>query len=162
MKRTGIGLLVGFLVVLGVPSRGYAKRAPAAFTMTCAGLAAPIDIVDAKALSIQFGPWGRRFLDGGRGAAPRPAAGSRQCVLAYYVAQGRDVRLAYVIHYCPGASPDEGYVYLPGRGDPWYSLNAASVPWPGQDGTWQHASRDWDAVIRSALARAAPGRAPAS
>jgi hypothetical protein len=57
---------------------------------------------------------------------------------------------AYVVQYCMD-STGEGYVYLPGRGDPAHRRNISTILRDGQDGYWHRASGEWSAAIRPYL-----------
>lgn len=57
---------------------------------------------------------------------------------------------AYVVQYCVD-STGEGYVYLPGRGDPSHRRNISTILRDGQDGNWHRASEEWSAAIRPYL-----------
>ncbi|MCA1587024.1 MAG: hypothetical protein LC791_20390 [Acidobacteria bacterium] len=52
-------------------------------------------------------------------------------------------QLAYVVSYEPDLADGAGYVYLPGRGDTRYALNARSI-FRGREGYWFRASDAWN------------------
>ena len=62
--------------------------------------------------------------------------------------------LAYIVLYENDPSTGEGYVYLPGRGDPHFALNVRSIHRDGLNGHWFRANREWQAAFaRLPLAR---------
>jgi len=141
------------------PLAAWAKGKTVLITLTCDGLARPIEIVDTVALGFQFGPWGGAFLDASSVVVAKPQTRLRLCEVSFYVQffGDREAQLAYVLYYGydPAASSSPGYIYLPGRGEPWYSLNVGTILRSGRDGRWQVAARAWEAeVMRPALARA--------
>ena len=155
MKRAILRVVAVCLLVLVVPSAAWAKGQTVRITLTCAGLAGPIDLTAPKALSFQFGPWGGAFRDSLRDVGSRVTEGLRLCEVAFYVRyRARDVQLAYVFYYYQGRASAPGHTYLPGRGDPWYSLNTGSILRPGEDGGWCAASLAWEALVRPAIAHA--------
>jgi hypothetical protein len=59
-------------------------------------------------------------------------------------------QLSYVVFYAYDAARREGYVYVPGRGEPWYDLNTRSIL-RGVEGDWFLASREWKVFIKPFL-----------
>jgi hypothetical protein len=64
--------------------------------------------------------------------------------------RGPDSEEIYHFRYAL-AGDGNGYVYLPGRGEPWYGQNVSIILRNGQDGFWHPASAGWNAVMRTAL-----------
>jgi hypothetical protein len=63
--------------------------------------------------------------------------------------QGEE-QLAYTVLYERGDSA--GFVYLPGRSDPQFRMNVASIIRGGQyEGHWFRASADWQQAVRGVL-----------
>ena len=60
-------------------------------------------------------------------------------------------QLSYVVFYVYDPATPKGYVYVPGRGEPWYDLNTRSIL-RGVEGDWFLASREWQAFIQPFLA----------
>jgi hypothetical protein len=155
MKTTALGLVAISLVQVLTPTPSWAKGETVKITLTCTGLAGPVDLTDPTALTLRFGPWGGAFLDSTRTGRPGAGKGQRQCEVALYVRYNvRDVQLAYVFYYYPGGASNPGYIYLPGPRDPWYTLNVGTMWRQGQDGKWHVASQEWDALARHAIAEA--------
>jgi hypothetical protein len=159
-------LLLAALLGLAAPEPALAKGETVRLVLTCGGLAEPIVIADPARLGAAFGPWGGGFMDTTRVLTGAPDRALRPCEVAFYVRYGpSDVELAYVLYYFPRSRGRPGFLYLPGRGNPWYALNAGTILRRGRDGRWLYASREWEErVIRPALAekegawRGAPGR----
>jgi hypothetical protein len=84
------------------------------------------------------------IVDWSRGFVKRPSAKFCVYTVSFYV-NGRRERLAYVVLYACEPSTNDGFVHVPGQGDPSYSLNVASVVL-GVEGQWFHA---WSAWTRS-------------
>jgi hypothetical protein len=152
-----------------------AKGATSKITITGATLANPIEITEANIVS-KFQVWtgpGTTVCRGGRGncvegtegfiidwlsgaVAERPS-GLQHYEVSFYVTDNRFAgqtgpeQLAYVVSYeCdPGAS--QGYVYLPGDGDQWYSLNSTSI-FRGREGKWYRANAAWQSVVAPLIA----------
>jgi hypothetical protein len=47
-----------------------------------------------------------------------------------------------------------GYIYLPGKGETWYSLNVTAILRDGQDEKWNYASPAWEDLIKPIIAGA--------
>jgi hypothetical protein len=55
-------------------------------------------------------------------------------------------RLVYVVFYEYDPSASQGYVYLPGKGEPWYQLNTRSI-FRGREGRWFRATPAWQRPV---------------
>jgi len=64
-----------------------------------------------------------------------------------------DSRKAYVAYYVRNPATDEGFVYLPGRGEDGYRTNISMMIRDGDDGRWHRAHPDWAALLNSYLPR---------
>lgn len=60
---------------------------------------------------------------------------------------------AYVVYYCSDPDTGEGFIYLPGRGEPPYRRNQGTIIRDEQDGRWHHASAAWSAALNPHLNR---------
>lgn len=79
----------------------------------------------------------------------------RRYEVSFFVNFGDDdTRKMYVVYYCPSASTNEGYIYLPGKGETWYSLNTSTIIRSGRDGKWNYAASWWEEFIKPTIARA--------
>jgi hypothetical protein len=140
VKRTLSLLFVLAILSHFLASSLTAKGRTRRITLTCAGSEGPIELTDTTVTGSAFGPWGGQFLDTTRAVLPAPPRASRQCEVAFYVEAGPDhAHLAYVVYYryTPGGG---GYIYLPGRGDPWYEMNVGTILRDGRDGRWSDPS----------------------
>jgi hypothetical protein len=57
----------------------------------------------------------------------------------------------YVVRYAIDPSTNQGYVYLPGRGDPDYQDNVSFIL-RGVEGNWFHAWSEWEKVANPLIA----------
>jgi len=134
-------------MLLALPTAAWAKGDTARLVLTCVGFARPIEIRNPAALAPENGPWGGGFIDSTKGAVTA-APTRRVCQVDFYVRYSKhDERLAYVIYYYPGTNGASGYVYLPGRNEPWYWMNVSAMFRKGIDGTWRVASRRWEEAL---------------
>jgi len=53
--------------------------------------------------------------------------------------------------FMPGA--EQGYVYLPGKSDEWWTLNVRTI-FRGVEGNWFHAWSAWERVARPLIEKA--------
>jgi hypothetical protein len=63
------------------------------------------------------------------------------------------IRKTYVVHYARDPGTDEGYVYLPGRGEPGHRLNIGIMIRDDNDGRWHKAGREWAELLNRHLPR---------
>jgi hypothetical protein len=66
----------------------------------------------------------------------------------------------YVVRYAIDPSTNQGYVYLPGKGDPGYQEDVSFIL-RGVEGNWFHAWSEWEKVANPLIARVR-GRADAN
>jgi hypothetical protein len=147
-----------------LPSTVAGKSPPDRITISGPTLASSVEIVDALALS-EFSPWARAFIDWDRGISAGPPEETRRFEVSFYLDE-RDPAPVYVLHYAPVAS-GPGYIYIPGRGEPWHQSNIGTIQgastsdrW-APEGKWQYATGAWDALIRTALERSSAAPQPA-
>jgi hypothetical protein len=87
--------------------------------------------------------------------AERPA-GLKRYEVSFYVTYAnpplasQQEQLAYVVSYEPDIAGGGGYVYLPGRGDDRYALNARTIV-RGREGHWFRASEAWNRAAMGLL-----------
>jgi hypothetical protein len=60
-------------------------------------------------------------------------------------------QLAYVVYYEWDPVRAEGYVYLPGRADKFFSLNVSSIYRNGMNGHWFRATAAWQDTLAPLL-----------
>jgi hypothetical protein len=169
MMKPAFRGLVGIAIMLALPTVVSAKGETTRITIAGGTLANPIEITDAnvvRAFQIWTGPgtnscFGGNCVEGTEGfivdwssgaVAQRPS-GLQRYEISFYVSDRRfpalrgPERLAYVVSYEYDPAASQGYVYLPGKGDQWFRLNAASI-YRGREGNWFRATRAWqDAVV---------------
>ena len=165
--RTKTPIFVSALLLLGIPTLLLAKGETVRITIKGDDLAAPIEVTDPLVVQ-KFGVWTGPgtssnqsqglIVDWSRGFAKRPSAKFRVYTVSFYVNDRRE-RLAYVVLYACEPSTNDGFVYVPGQGDPSYSLNVASVV-RGVEGQWFHAWSAWDSLAQPLLEAAGRKRAP--
>jgi len=80
----------------------------------------------------------------------------------YVFSLERGVTERYAVTYVRDLVTGEGFVYLPGRGEPDYRLNIGTImrdgsaspgAQPARDGQWQHADAGWSAALNAHLPR---------
>jgi len=64
-----------------------------------------------------------------------------------------ETRRTYVAYYVRNPATDEGFVYLPGRGEDGYRTNTSMMIRDGHDGHWHRALPAWAALLNSYLPR---------
>jgi hypothetical protein len=159
--------MFSLLILLAVPALLSAKGTPTRITVNGGDLRTPIEITDPAVLE-RFNVWagpGVRvngieevngfIIDWSSGVVAERPAGLRHYEVSFYVKyQNRDSeQVAYVVAYECGASAEQGYVYLPGKGDEWYLLNTTTIL-RGREGKWFRATNAWQQVVTSLIASA--------
>ena len=80
--------------------------------------------------------------------APNPGAQLTRYTVTFDIQTLDGVKeAAYVVQYCVDDSTGEGFVYLPGRGEPSHRRNISTILRDGQDGYWHRASDEWSAAM---------------
>ena len=160
MKRW-LCCMVFLTLALLIPVPGArAKGPPSKITITGPGIATPIEITDPTILE-GFSPWDARFIDWQRGIlTSAPPLGPSYDVFFYLQDDTGTFRMIYAVQYVPNAAGGRGYIYLPGPGERWYSMNIETIIQDGHDGKWHYAAPAWEAVIQRLLPQ--PGGAPTS
>ena len=124
-----------------------AKGATAKLAIAGPSLRQPVEVVEPRLLAES-----NVFAGGFIGPTiPPPAAGLARYTVSFYV-QAPDwmkesARVAYVVHYATDASSGEGFIYLPGRGEPGYATNVGTIERVGDDGKWHRAPKAWTAAL---------------
>ncbi|OFV94989.1 MAG: hypothetical protein A3H94_02145 [Acidobacteria bacterium RIFCSPLOWO2_02_FULL_60_20] len=152
MKKIPRLTLIGLALL--TPQMLCAKAPTVKITVAGGAISGVLEITDPRALKAN--PWSGGFTEFSRSALP-PPQGLRYEVSIYVKLNG-EVRKVYVVYYSPNALGGQGYVYFPGRGEEWYRLNVGAIL-SGQEGTWQRATSEWDAVLRAAIATAEASQA---
>jgi hypothetical protein len=139
-------ILAALLIALAEP---LAAKAPTVrLTIAGPGLAGSIETTEPKALA---SVWAGNFI---AGPAEEPDTALPRYTITFYVRwvePGREtIRPMYAVRYVRDPRSNRGFVYLPGRGEEGYALNASAMLRDGQDGRWHYASQEWsDAVART-------------
>jgi hypothetical protein len=89
------------------------------------------------------------IVDWFRGPVSAPPQGLQRDRIDFYV-KIPDEGLMYVVWYEYDALRQQGYVYLPGRGEDWYLLDVSTII-HGVEGEWFHSSTEWDKIAGSLL-----------
>ena len=152
------------LLSLVIPARLFAKGAIIRITIEGADLKTPIEITDFRDFKgVDYNVWSGPGVSVNRKAqtegfiiddwsqpVTERAKGLQRYKVSFY-AKFPGEKLVYVVlyEYDPGAG--RGYIYLPGRGDDWYSLNMGTIA-RGVEGHWYRARTAWDTVVRQLIA----------
>lgn len=158
-----------FFIAFALSAPLSAKGRTSRITIAGADLPVPIEISDPAVLDA-FGVWAGRgtfvngveqtegfVVDWRAGAVPKPPVSARRYEVSFYVAgqKGAPEQLAYVVLYADDPSTQHAYVYLPGKADRWYALNARAIGrGNGVEGNWFRATAAWEALARPLIARA--------
>ena len=160
VKRILIALMAVPLILVAAARPAWAKEPTAKITISGGGLASEIEVTDPRILDIS-NMWYGKFLDQSKGAVKEPPMGLRTYEVWLYIKfSDNDVRRRYVVYYSSEPSTGQGYIYLPGKGQPWYWLNTSALLRDGRDGKWSYASAAWQDLIKPVIAgaEAAPAR----
>jgi hypothetical protein len=149
MKPTvcGAALMLATVSSFVVPSA--AKGPTIRLVISGPLLEQPLEVTDPAALAHV---WSTAFL-GGPAAEPRQSL-PRYAVSFYVQPPRSEVRMMYVVHYVVDPDTGRSYVYLPGRGEEWYRLNASTIYREKHDGRWFEADPAWSAAVRARLTTA--------
>jgi hypothetical protein len=158
-----LAVLVAFLSLV-IPARLFAKGAITKITIEGADLKTPIEITDFRDFkSVAYNVWSGPGVSVNRKAqtegfiiddwsqpVTERAKGLQRYKVSFY-AKFPDEKLVYVVLYEYDPGTGRGYIYLPGRGDDWYSLNMGTIA-RGVEGHWYRARTAWDTVVRQLIA----------
>ena len=92
------------------------------------------------------------IVDWRAGEIARVPDGLEQYEVSFFVRYPRSPaeQLAYVVVYANDPASNEGYVFLPGRDDKRFQLNARAIL-RGVEGKWFRASPEWQAVVTASI-----------
>jgi hypothetical protein len=141
--RTTLGTLAAIVLFAAA---GFAAEIKSTTRITASSPAArqPIEITDRSVLLLS------NVFAGSFIGAPADAPDSTltRYTISFDVQWPGEVKAeAYVVQYCVDKATGQGYVYLPGRGDPSHARNISTILRTGQDGKWHRASAEWSAAI---------------
>jgi hypothetical protein len=167
--RTTRAIWFSFWLLACVPTLLLAKGETVRITIQGPGLVAPIEISDrsiVKNFRVWTGPGTSSneshglIIDWSRGFSEQPPKNLRVYTVSFYANLPKE-KLVYVVLYAYDRSTGEGFVYLPGKGDPSYWLNVSSIL-HGLEGHWFHAWSTWDSVARPLIRAARQKHEPTS
>jgi hypothetical protein len=128
----------------------HAKGPTAQVTITGPKLDVPLNLSNQAVTNANV--WAGNFIDLKSGAVGLPRANSLLYRIHFWVQlDPNDIRMMYVLNYQWLADSNRAIVCLPGRQDPWYSLNVSTILRNGQDGNCFYADEDWGRAIQVAL-----------
>lgn len=113
-------------------------------TISAAHLAEPFEVTDEAVLSLSH-VFAGKFLTT---IVPAPDPALTRYTLTFDVQTADGVKeAAYVVAYCVDDVTGEGFVYLPGRGEPSHRRNISTILRQGHDGYWHRASSEFSTAI---------------
>jgi hypothetical protein len=143
--------LILLLALLLLVTPAMAKGPVDKMTIEGLGLKKPIKITNPEILS-RFDPWGGQFIGtGGPLAGPPPNIKEPYLVRFYLEDQQDKLALRYMFYYYFNATGKTGHIYLPGPGEPYYSINAGTIIRGNSDGQWHKALPSWDDVMTNVV-----------
>lgn len=155
MKKPLFVLTLTFLLMfLGMAQATSAKAPTVKIIISGGRLTRAIEVKDQRILDIS-NVWSGQFLDGSKDTAKEAPRGLQRYEVSFYVEiADNEVKKAYVLYYYLNPIREPGYIYLPGKGETWYSLNVGAIIRDEQDGKWNYASPAWEDLIRPMIADA--------
>jgi hypothetical protein len=174
MTAKHVRLVVALIVGAATVAQLSAKGDPVRIAIEGGGLVSPVEIADPHILN-RFIVWGGLgtsevegfIIDWGSGPATDKPVGLQRYKVSFYSMspdRGNERRspgveyLSYTVFYEYDATSQRGFVYLPGKNDPEWANNVASIH-RGVEGNWLQATAAWDQAVNPLLAQAA--RVPA-
>ena len=146
MKAIAIASIMLACVLCAAPVGAKGKTVK--LVVSGGGLQEPIEIAGKDVLFAN--PWGEEFVHPWTALDTPPQAVRRYEVSFYDELRPGDVQMKYVVDYATN-HPGRGAIFLPGRGDARYRLNASTILRDGRDGRWFPASDEWERVVGSGL-----------
>jgi hypothetical protein len=144
--RTISSALMALMLVIPVVAEEI--KATTKITIASAAFVEPLEITSDTMLLSRSHVYQGGFLGG---ITTPPDAALPRYTITFDIQTLEGVKqAAYVVQYCVDAAGD-GYIYLPGRGDPAHRRNISTILRDGQDGNWHRASDEWSAAIRPYL-----------
>ena len=149
--------LVTGVLLIALSQSLNAKAPTVRLTITGAELPDLIETSDPAALA---NIWAGIFIGG---PAEEPDRSLPRYLVMFSVRWSSDagdtIEPKYVVRYVHDPRTARGFVYLPGRGEGGYAMNARSMLRDGQDGRWHRADPRWsDALVRALSARSSAPR----
>lgn len=173
MWRRLFPLVLGLLLIVGIPGLLSAKGRTVRITISGADLKSPIQITDPRILA-NFNVWtgpgtssreGKGLIvDWSQGAiSPLPKTLPLYEIFFYADFGNHEEKQVYEVSYEYDPSTQRGYVHLPGKEDKWWRLNVSSI-FRGVEGNWFSAWGEWEKVARPLIenAKAATSAPPST
>lgn len=138
------------LALLAIPT--LAKAPVSKMVIEHPGLVEPIEITDPEFLD-RFHPGPARFI-GMVGPFRSPPDVGLQIpyqVYSYFDNGWGELELSYVFYYYPNSPGKRGYIYFPGKGEPYYPVNVRLVLRGESDGGWHQSAPVWERAFARAL-----------
>lgn len=159
MKTTFVfSLIVPLVLATSLSAKGVTTK----ITIRDTSLGTSIDITDRSVLE-DFNVWAGRgtfinevegtqgfIIDWLAGIVVQRPSGLRRYEVMFYVhyPNSSDEQLAYVVFYESDPSSGQGFVYLPGKSDERYRLNARAIfRGHGLEGNWFRATTAWQNAV---------------
>ena len=134
------------LASIGLEAKGETVK----LTITGPGLTAPIEIVEPAILA-GSNVFAGSFIGETVDAAPQVKVATYTVSFDVQPPQNRPVKTAYAVLVAHEARTGALWLYLPGRGDAGYRLNAGTILRDGQDGHWHRPSPAWASLLMTYL-----------
>jgi hypothetical protein len=171
-ERAGADMIIRSTAILGllasftISAPLWAKGDMVLVEIKGASLKSPIQITDPRIE--EFNIWVGFIIDWQAGVVAQRPSGLQHYEVSFYAgcrtperwnSNVRDClaekpRLAYVVSYDYDPSSKRGFVYLPGKGDPFYYVNLGSIGHSGREGNWFLATASWEDFVRPLIANA--------
>lgn len=154
-RRTLVALALFFAASLPLTARGNAVTVR--LDITGAGLARPVAVTNPDILdlsNVYAGTFLGPVTNGIEPAWPRyTVTFVVEARTPFPMLERTGVQRSYVVHYARNPHTDEGFVYLPGRGEEGYRLNIGIIIRDDNDGRWHFASPTWAELLNGYLPR---------
>jgi hypothetical protein len=138
-------VIIMFTALATLAAKGPTRRV----TLSGPGIVGVHDVNDRAALA---NVWAGDFIGE---PTTKPDRSLPRYLVEFFVQPPRErVQMMYTITYVRDPRTGDGYVYLPGRGEPGWKRNVQTILRDGLDGTWRHASSEWNRGMSAGLARA--------
>jgi hypothetical protein len=151
-RKTRYLTLLFSLAVLILAAPVLAKGSAELITIQGPGLEEPYEITDSEVLS-RFNPWAAQFIgDAGPLGTPPDVGDQTPYEVSFYFGDNKGgLDLGYVFYYYTDPNEGQGFIYLPGKDEPYYRVNNSTILRGRQDGTWYQATPAWDAAALELL-----------
>jgi hypothetical protein len=144
-------LFIAFALIAG-SNVLEAKGTTAKLTLTGPGLAAPVEMIEPAILD-RSNVWEGSFIGETLEAAPQVTTPLYSVTFDVQLPewQRAGVKRMYTVSVARDARSGSLLVYLPGRGEPGYGLNAGTMLRDTQDGHWHRPPAAWATALAKYL-----------